>query len=122
MKYDVIVVGLGAMGSASLYQATKRSTKVLGIDRFSPPHQMGSSHAETRITRMAVGEGAEHLPSVRRSDEIWREIEAESDRKLLYQPGVYIVSPADSPRTTGSHWDRFVDRTAMTTANCHVAA
>ena len=113
MKYDVIVVGLGAMGSASLRQAAKRSIKVLGIDRFSPPHQMGSSHGESRITRLAVGEGAEYLPFVRRSHQIWREIEAETDRKLLYQSGVCIVTPGDSSRTSGSHWDRFVDRTAL---------
>ena len=49
--YDLIVVGLGAMGSAALYQASKRGLRALGIDRFDPPHNMGSSHGETRITR-----------------------------------------------------------------------
>ena len=78
MSYDLIVVGLGAMGSAALYQAAKAGAKVLGIDRFAPPHQMGSTHAETRITRLAVGEGPEYLPFVARSHEIWRELEAES--------------------------------------------
>ena len=107
------MVVVGTMGSASLRQAPKRSKKALGIDRFSPPHQMGSSHGESRITRLAVGEGVEYLPFVRRSHQIWREIEAETDRKLLYQSGVCIVTPGDSSRTRGSHWDRFVDRTAL---------
>ena len=57
--YDLIIVGLGAMGAAALYQAAKRGVDLLGIDRFDPPHEMGSSHAETRLTRMAVGEGAD---------------------------------------------------------------
>ena len=55
---DFVVVGLGAMGSAVLYQLAKRGADVIGVDRFAPPHQMGSSHGETRITRQAVGEAA----------------------------------------------------------------
>ncbi|NQZ60460.1 MAG: N-methyl-L-tryptophan oxidase, partial [Lentisphaeraceae bacterium] len=51
MKYDVIVIGLGAMGSAALYHLSKKKLKVLGIDRFNPPHEFGSSHGETRLTR-----------------------------------------------------------------------
>ena len=47
--YDLIIIGLGAMGSAALYQAARRGVSVLGIDRYDPPHTMGSSHAETRI-------------------------------------------------------------------------
>ncbi len=55
--YDLIVVGLGAMGSAALYQASKRGATALGIDRFNPPHNFGSSHGDTRITRQAIGRG-----------------------------------------------------------------
>ena len=53
-QYDVIVVGLGAMGSAALYQLAKRGKKVLGIDQFSPPHSYGSSHGVSRIIRQAM--------------------------------------------------------------------
>ena len=60
-RYDVAVVGLGAFGSAATYQLAKRGARVLGIDRFSPPHALGSTHGETRITRMAVGEGSRIL-------------------------------------------------------------
>ena len=75
---DVIVVGLGAMGSASLYQLARRGARVLGIDRFHPPHDHGSSHGESRITRQAIGEGEEYVPFVLRSHEIWRELEADT--------------------------------------------
>ena len=106
--YDLIVVGLGAMGSATLYQAAKTGAKVLGIDRYNPPHEFGSSHAETRITRLAVGEGPQYLPFVERSHEIWHELEAQTGRRLLYQPGLYVIAPKDASRTGGGHWDRFV--------------
>lgn len=47
---DVIVLGLGAMGAATLYQLAKRGVRVAGIDRYAPPHELGSSHGATRIT------------------------------------------------------------------------
>ena len=56
-RFDTIVIGLGAMGSAAAYQLAKSGQRVLGIDRFAPPHRFGSSHGETRITRLACGEG-----------------------------------------------------------------
>ncbi|MEM7030070.1 MAG: N-methyl-L-tryptophan oxidase [Chloroflexota bacterium] len=111
MQFDLIVVGLGAMGSATLYQAAKAGATVLGIDRYHPPHQFGSSHAETRVTRLAVGEGPEYLPFVARSHEIWRELEVETGQPLLYQSGGYIVMPSDATWTKDSHWDQFVART-----------
>jgi sarcosine oxidase len=91
-KSDVIVLGLGAMGSAALYQLAKRGVRVLGIDQFSPPHDLGSSHGDTRITRLAIGEGAHYTPLVMRSHEIWREIERETGTDLLAQCGELIIS------------------------------
>ena len=82
-QFDTIVVGLGAMGSAAVYQLAKRGNKVLGLDRFSPPHANGSSHGESRIIRQAIGEGEEYVPLVLRSYELWREIENETGKKLL---------------------------------------
>ncbi len=90
-RCDLIVVGLGAMGSAALYQATKKGATALGIDRFDPPHTMGSSHGDTRITRSAIAEGEMYMPFVRRSNEIWRELEALSGRTLLHQSGGLII-------------------------------
>jgi len=89
---DVIVVGLGAMGSASLYQLARRGADVIGIDRFHPPHDQGSSHGESRITRQAIGEGEEYVPFVLRSHEIWRELEAETGDHLLFQVGGLLMS------------------------------
>ena len=76
-RFDLVVVGLGAVGSAALFHAGRRGgLRVLGIDRHRPPHEFGSSHAETRVTRLAIGEGPQYLPFVARSHEIWRELEA----------------------------------------------
>ena len=82
-NFDTIVVGLGAMGSAAVYQLAKRGHKVLGLDRFLPPHVNGSSHGESRIIRQAIGEGEEYVPFALRSYELWREIEKATGRNLL---------------------------------------
>ena len=90
-RSDVIVVGLGAMGSAALYQLARRGVAVTGIDRFTPPHDRGSSHGESRITRQAIGEGEEYVPFALRSHEIWRELEADTGRSLFSPIGGLIV-------------------------------
>ena len=82
-NFDTIVVGLGAMGSAAVYQLAKRGNTVLGLDRFSPPHHYGSSHGESRIIRQAIGEGEEYVPFALRSYELWREIEKAAGQNLL---------------------------------------
>lgn len=88
---DVIVVGLGAAGSAALYQLARAGISAIGIDRWEPPHAMGSSHGETRITRQAIGEGQVYVPLVLRSHEIWRELEAETGQRLFEACGVLII-------------------------------
>lgn len=82
-SFETIVIGLGAMGSAALYQLAKRGNKALGVDRFSPPHSQGSSHGESRIVRRAIGEGEEYVPFAVRSYELWREIAQETGLDLL---------------------------------------
>lgn len=99
--FEAIVVGLGAMGSASLYQLAKSGRKVLGIDQFSPPHIQGSTHGETRITRQAIGEGEHYCALSLRSYEIFRELEKESGRSLLQITGGLIIS-SDS-KTSAVH-------------------
>ena len=88
---DVLVVGLGAFGSAVTYQAALRGMSVIGIDQHIPPHNLGSTHGQTRITRLAIGEGEEYVPLVRRSHEIWRSLERKSGERLLTQCGGLIV-------------------------------
>jgi len=109
--YDVIVVGLGAMGSAALYQASLRGAKTLGIDRYEPPHTLGSSHGDTRITRAAIGEGEFYMPLVRRSDQIWRELESSSGTTLFHRSGGLIIAPPSSSATFHGEGD-FVEASA----------
>lgn len=105
---DVIVVGLGAMGSATLYQLARRKVSVLGIDRFHPPHDRGSSHGETRITRQAIGEGADYVPFVLRSHQIWRELEGLTGGNLMEQVGALLLSTGGN--ATMHHGVDFVGR------------
>jgi sarcosine oxidase len=91
---DIVVVGLGAVGSAALYQSAKLGARVIGIDRFVPPHDQGSSHGETRITRQAIGEGREFVPLVLRSNEIWEELEAATGRSLMTRNGGLVLASA----------------------------
>lgn len=93
-SFDVIVIGLGAVGAATAYQLAKAGARVLGIDRFDPPHSLGSSHGETRITRLACGEGPEYTAFARRSHAIWRALESDTGERLLVQNGLLVVSGA----------------------------
>lgn len=89
---DVIVIGLGAVGAAATYQLAKAGARVLGIDRYAPPHTLGSSHGETRITRLACGEGPEYTAFARRSHAIWRDLERATGETLLTQNGLLVIS------------------------------
>ncbi|MCX2728052.1 N-methyl-L-tryptophan oxidase [Thermomicrobium sp. 4228-Ro] len=91
---DVIVVGLGAMGSAAAFALAQRGYRVLGLDRFAPGHDRGSSHGKTRIIRTAYYESPEYVPLIRRAWTLWRELEALSGRPLLrLTGGLYIGRP-----------------------------
>ncbi|KQO94536.1 N-methyl-L-tryptophan oxidase [Methylobacterium sp. Leaf91] len=92
-RFDIAVVGLGAMGSAALYQLGLRGAKAVGLDRFAPPHILGSSHGESRITRQAVGEGRDYVPFVLASHRIWRTLEAETGETLLTACGALVMGP-----------------------------
>ncbi len=106
---DLLVVGLGAMGAAVALHARQQGLSVIGIDRHSPPHGYGSTQAETRITRLAVGEGPQYLPFVRRSHELWRELEAVTGADLLIQTGGLIVTEQEP--VEGQRWEDFVTAT-----------
>ncbi|QIP15763.1 N-methyl-L-tryptophan oxidase [Spirosoma aureum] len=96
MIFDAIVVGLGAVGSATLYQLAKQTPHVLGLDQFSPPHTMGSTHGDTRITRQAIGEGAYFVPLALRSYEIWQELEELTEQQLLTKTGGLFIGKEQS--------------------------
>jgi len=91
-RYEALVIGLGAMGAATVYQLAKAGVRVAGIDRHHPPHTLGSSHGDTRITRLSVGEGAQYVPIVRNSHRIWRELEALSGEALFEQSGLLVLT------------------------------
>jgi sarcosine oxidase len=110
MNADVIVIGLGAMGSAAVYQLARRGASVIGIDRYSPPHGLGSTHGETRITRQAIGEGEQFVPFALRSYEIWRELESETGADLFTVTGGLIMSGASGEHALHGNAD-FIETT-----------
>lgn len=91
--YDVVVVGVGGMGSAALYHLARRGKRVLGIERFGIPHELGSSHGITRIIRLAYFEHSAYVPLVRRAYELWRELETEAGEQLLHVTGAVEGGP-----------------------------
>ncbi|MDX5338447.1 MAG: N-methyl-L-tryptophan oxidase [Cyclobacteriaceae bacterium] len=110
-KFDVAVIGLGAVGSSAFYHLCKSGKRVLGIDRFHPPHELGSSHGETRITRLAVGEGEDYVALAKRSHQIWRELEEISGNKVMTTCGGILIDSGEKPWSKhGSEgfWDRTV--------------
>ena len=115
-SYDVVVVGTAAMGSAVVYQLAKAGARVLGIDRFAPPHVHGSTHGDSRITRLAIGEGAEYVPLAIRSHELWREIEARTGEQLLTVTGGVVISV---PGGRGQHGADDFLATTIAAAQAH---
>jgi sarcosine oxidase len=86
-RYDVIVAGVGGMGSAAAFHLARRGRRVLGLERFTIPNEMGSSHGSSRIIRLAYFEHPSYVPLVRRSYELWRELQQESGEQLLHTTG-----------------------------------
>src|SRR6478735_16138 len=108
-QYDVIVLGLGAMGSSALYQLASRNVRVLGIDQYAPPHRLGSTHGESRITRVACGEGTMYSALARRSHRIWTELEEALDVRLMTLNGLAVIG---GPRGAHRHENpRFLETT-----------
>lgn len=100
--YDVIVAGLGGMGSAAAYQLAGRGKKVLGLERYTPAHDRGSSHGQSRIIRQAYFEGAEYVPLLLRAYELWDLLEQETGEDLMTLTGGLMIGPAESRLVTGS--------------------
>lgn len=103
---DIVVLGLGAMGSAALFQLASRGADVLGVDQFRPPHEFGSSHGETRVTRLGVAEGTALAPLVKRSHEIWKELEGRTGESLFGQVGFLAISSEPSQPGAADYVER----------------
>ena len=121
--FDVIVLGTGAMGASATYQLAKRGVRVLGIDQYDPPHTLGSTHGETRITRIACGEGEIYTRLARRSHEIWPEIEREraqgSEGSLMTSNGLIVIAGPAAAKRHGNA--RFLENTADNARKAGVA-
>ena len=100
--YDAIVIGLGGMGSAALYQLAQRGKRVLGIEQFGIAHDLGSSHGVTRIIRLAYHEHPSYVPLVRRAYELWRDLETSVGEQILYITGSIDAGPPGSSYFAGS--------------------
>lgn len=100
--WDVIVVGLGGMGSAAAYHLERRGARVLGIEQFGVAHDRGSSHGKTRIIRQAYHEGPEYVPLLFRAYELWDALERETGRHLLTMTGGLYVGRPDAPAVAGA--------------------
>jgi sarcosine oxidase len=99
--FDIVVCGLGAMGSAALRELSRRGLRALGIDRFSPGHDRGSSHGATRIIRLAYFEHPSYVPLLRRTYELWRDLEEDAKETLLHVTGSAEIGAADGPLIQG---------------------
>lgn len=101
--YDVIVVGLGVMGSATSLTLARRGLRVLGIDRLAPPHAHGSSHGKTRMIREVYHEHPTYVSMVRRAYQLWEEFGHEAGgRTFLVKTGGLYIGPNDSPTVKGA--------------------
>jgi len=101
-EYDVIVVGLGAMGSAALYELSRRGQRVLGLEAFAPGHQLGSSHGESRVIRLAYYEHPNYVPLLQRAYQLWADLERESGADLLSITGALMIGAPDSELVSGA--------------------
>ena len=108
--FDVVVIGLGGMGSAAAAHLAGRGARVLGLERFTPAHALGSSHGGSRIIRQAYFEDPAYVPLLRRSYELFEQLEADSAADLLTVTGGLYLGRPDAETVAGSRraaeeWD-----------------
>jgi len=110
MTYDVIVIGLGGMGSAAAAHLAGRGHRVLGLERFGAAHALGSSHGGSRIIRQSYFEDPAYVPLLLRAYELWDQLETDSGADLMTLTGGLYFGRPDSPTVAGSlrsarQWD-----------------
>lgn len=101
-RYDVIIVGVGAMGASTCYQLAARGATVLGLDRFDIPNTFGTSHGQSRAIRMCYFEHPDYVPLLHRSYELWRSLEQTSGQQLLHITGGIWFGPPECDLIAGS--------------------
>lgn len=100
--YDVIVVGLGGMGSSAAYHLARRGAHVLGLEQFTPGHSLGSSHGHSRVIRQAYFEDPAYVPLLLRAYELWSNLERESGTSLVQITGGLMIGMESSAVFQGS--------------------
>ncbi|CAN5452468.1 N-methyl-L-tryptophan oxidase [soil metagenome] len=100
--YDVIVIGLGGMGSAAAYHLAARGQKVLGLEKFTPAHDQGSSHGGSRIIRQSYFEDPAYVPLLLRAYELWEQLATDSQREVYRITGGLFCGPPDCETVAGS--------------------
>ncbi|MEW5317553.1 MAG: hypothetical protein WDW38_008841 [Sanguina aurantia] len=111
--YDAVVVGLGAHGSSTLFHLAQKGVKVLGIDRYNPGHDMGSSHGHSRITRLAYAEGPGYVPLLRRSYDLFLSLQEQAGEALFEKTGMLDIGKG-FPRALHSAQLHSLPHTVMT--------
>lgn len=101
-EYDVVVVGVGAMGSAATYHLARRGHDVLGLERYDVPHSRGSSHGVTRIVRKTSYEDPAHLPLLDRAYELWHDLDESAASDLIHGTGYVAAGPRDGDLYRGA--------------------
>ena len=96
MNYDIAVAGLGGIGSAILAHCSAGRVSAIGVEQFGPAHDLGSSHGRTRMIRAAYFEDPAYVPLVRRSYELWRELERKNGEELLRMTGLLSVGEEEN--------------------------
>jgi sarcosine oxidase len=102
VRVDAVVVGLGSMGAAAANRLAASGLRVLGLDRFDPPHGRGEHAGGSRIIRTAYMEGPEYVPLVRRAYELWRDLEAQTGETLLTVTGGVMIGRPDTIPVAGA--------------------
>lgn len=96
-SFDVIVLGVGSMGSSACYHLAKRGFKVLGLEQFDIPHELGSHAGQSRIIRKAYGEGSDYVPLLERAYKNWQALESETGSQVYYKTGLAYFGAGDDP-------------------------
>jgi sarcosine oxidase len=101
-RFDVIIVGVGAMGSAACWQLARRGVNVLGIERYDIPHELGSSGGDTRMIRLSYFEHPDYVPLLRRAYAGWDELGAAIGERILERTGALYIGREDGELIGGS--------------------
>jgi sarcosine oxidase len=99
---DVVVMGCGGFGAAAVYHLSRRGLRVIGIDRFTPPHDKGSSHGQTRVIRKAYFEHPDYVPLLHTAYDLWDQLEQESQQQLFVRCGLLLDGPKDGEVIRGT--------------------